>query len=182
MIIVVHIICHLKIAGPNLIQLEDVLSEISPSWFNPANRGFVRLPGREYRQWLIHSREPRKKQVRSEECDWQQERERKRWSGWVNGCVDGLDYHICNMFREAITWVQAVLLIHVRLTLSRFILASFCNGPRAEWPRLSWYLTQTASHSQSRSWINWNKPEKLNQRAYLSGSGSVKKTPTWSHG
>ena len=26
----------------------------------------------------------------------------------------------------------------------------------SEWPRLPWYLTRTASHSQSRSWFNWN--------------------------
>ena len=28
-----------------------------------------------------------------------------------------------------------------------------------EWPRLPWYLTRTASHSQSRSWFNWNESE-----------------------
>ena len=47
-----------------------------------------------------------------------------------------------------------------------------------EWPLLPWYLTQTASHSQSPSWFNWNESEKMNQRASSAGSGSVQMTPT----
>ena len=52
----------------------------------------------------------------------------------------------------------------------------------AEWFWLPPYLNQTASHSQSWSLFNWNESEKLNQRASLTGSGSVKMTPTRSRG
>ena len=48
----------------------------------------------------------------------------------------------------------------------------------AEWFWLPSNLNQTASHSQSRSWFNWNESEKLNKRAALTGSGSVKGTPS----
>ena len=48
-----------------------------------------------------------------------------------------------------------------------------------EWFWLPSYLNQTASHSQIRSWYNWNESENLNQRAYSTGCWSIKMTPIW---